>query len=121
MNNQSISMKTTFRPSGEPSDCSARTFNLDHTPMIIWQGLGILVPVMAIGISLIQFRNRGHHGDDQYYLSHGWPKLVALWLAAAVIYGMACMLDSVPAKVLIEKDTGKEIVMRQRHSFFLSR
>ena len=87
--------------------------------MIIWQGLGILVPAMAIGISLIfNFAIGAIMGDDQYYLSHGWPKLVSLWLAAAVIYGMARMLDSVPAKVLIEKDTGREIVMRQRHSFF---
>jgi hypothetical protein len=87
--------------------------------MIIWQGFGFLVAVVGIGIlALTEYVTRALTKNDFYYTTHGWPKLVGLWLAAAAIYGIARYFDSQPGKVVIEKNTGNEIVLKKAHSLF---
>jgi hypothetical protein len=87
--------------------------------MIVWQGSGFLVAVVGIAVlALTEYVVRIITKDEFYYPSHGWPKLVGFWLAAAAIYGIARYFDSRPGKVVIEKDTGKEIVLRTPHSLF---
>jgi hypothetical protein len=90
-----------------------------QNPMIIWQGFGFLVAVVGIGIlALTEYAVRAITNNDFYFPSHGWPKLVGLWLAAAAVYGLARYFDSRPGKVVIEKATGREFVLRKRHSLF---
>lgn len=53
--------------------------------MIIWTGYGIFVGVAGFAcLCLTQLAVNGIMGDDHFYQSHGWPKLVGLWIAAAV-------------------------------------
>jgi hypothetical protein len=87
--------------------------------MIIWSGWGWLVPV-AIFLSSLVFEvvSEARSGSDQFYQQNPWW-LAAAMVAAGAIIGIASRaLDRRKAKVLIEKETGKEIVLRPNHSFF---
>ena len=87
--------------------------------MIVWQGFGFLVAVVGIAIlAATEYAVRVITKNEVYYQAHGWPKLLGLWLAAAAIYGIARYFDSRPGKVVIEKDTGREVVLKQAHSLF---
>lgn len=53
--------------------------------MIIWTGWGILVGLIGVAcLALTQLAVDAAMHDDQFYQTHGWPKLLALWIAAAV-------------------------------------
>jgi hypothetical protein len=49
---------------------------------------------------------------------HGWFKLLAFWIAAAVVYRVAAMLDRQPGRTMIDKATGEEVVLKNRHTLF---
>jgi len=86
--------------------------------MIVWQGFGFIVAVIGFGsLVLAEYLTRTFK-DQYYYQEHGWPKLVAFWLAAGVVWLIARYYDTRPGKVMIEKDTGREIVVRRNHSLF---
>lgn len=52
-----------------------------------WEGEGIAVPVVSFASLLgTQFAVNRYMEDEQYYQAHGWPKLLALWMAAIVLY-----------------------------------
>ena len=59
--------------------------------------------------------------DDSYYQAHGWPKLVAFFIAATMIWPLGIYLNRREGKVLIEKATGKEVLIKPNHSFFFIR
>jgi len=56
--------------------------------MMIWRGLGILVPVVVIATmiatQLLVDMVMGHG----YYTAHGWPKLAATTLAAIALFAL---------------------------------
>ena len=55
--------------------------------MIIWRGRGLAIAAIAfVCLLLSEFAIEAAFGDSAYYQSHGWPKLVGFWIAAAVIY-----------------------------------
>ena len=87
--------------------------------MIIWSGWGWLVPV-ATFVSSLAFEavSEASNGSDQYYQEHPWLLALALLVAGAVVGFASRRLDRRPAKVLVEKETGKEVVLRPNHSFF---
>jgi hypothetical protein len=87
--------------------------------MMVWQGSGFLAALVGIALMVLTdltVRARTH--DPDYYHAHGWPKLVACWIAAAVIYALARYLDSRPATMVIGRGTGREIEMKRVHSLF---
>lgn len=87
--------------------------------MIIWQGFGFLVAIIGIAVLVaVEYAMRAITKDMTYYTTHGWPKLLGFWITAVIIYFIARFFDSRPGKVVIEKDTGKEIVQRRSHSLF---
>jgi hypothetical protein len=87
--------------------------------MIIWQGIGILVGIVIFAMVIaVKYSVGAIMNDPDYYQLHGWPKLIALWLAAAALYVMARQLDKVPGRVLVDKATGQEVVLKSRHSLF---
>src|SRR5262245_61144370 len=70
-------------------------------PMIIWSGLGFLVPVIAfLQLFLTEAAVEGMLRDDTYYQTHGWPKLVAFLIAAAIIWPLGNLLNRRPSRVL---------------------
>ena len=89
--------------------------------MIIWSGLGFLVAVITFLLLLIaEYVTESLFRDESYYQAHGWPKLLAFFLAGAVIWPLGVYLNRKPRKIMIEKETRKE-VLKPGHSFFFIR
>lgn len=89
--------------------------------MIIWSRLGFLVAVITFLLLLIaEYVTEALFRDESYYQDHGWPKLLAFFLAGVVIWPLGTYLNRKPRKVMIEKETGKEVSMSD-HSFFFIR
>lgn len=86
--------------------------------MIIWSGYGIIVAVIAfISLMLTQLTVDGilNHG---YYTAHGWPKLTAFILAGILTLLLGNYLNAKQGKVVIEKATGRELLLKPNHSLF---
>lgn len=87
--------------------------------MIIFQGWGLLVVIIAgLAMGLSQIITGSLVGDPNYFVKHNWPFGVGLLLASIAIYCLGRYLNSRPGKVMIDKATGREFVLRQRHTLF---
>jgi hypothetical protein len=87
--------------------------------MIIWSGLGIVVALIVfVCLLAVEALTETAFADSSYYQIHGWPKLLGFLLAAAAVWGLNDWLEKRPGKVVIEKDTGREIVLKPRHALF---
>ena len=90
--------------------------------MVIWSGLGFLVAVITFLLLLLaEYGTEALYGDESYYQAHGWPKLLAFWLAGAVIWPLGAYLNRKQGKVMIEKATGREVLLKPDHTFFFIR
>lgn len=90
--------------------------------MIIWNGLGFLVAVITFLLLLCaEYVTESLFRDESYYQAHGWPKLLAFFLAGAVVWPLGAYLNRRRGKVMIEKETGKEVLIKPKHSFFFIR
>ncbi|HEV8338768.1 MAG TPA: hypothetical protein VGR25_03815 [bacterium] len=55
--------------------------------MIIWNGRGWIVAVTTfVCLLLVELAVENLYRDDQFYQSHGWPKLAGFALAAIVVF-----------------------------------
>lgn len=87
--------------------------------MVIWSGLGFLVAVVTFGCLLAtEILVEASFHDDQYYQAHGWPKLVAFVVAAAIVGVVGRRLSRRQGKVLIDPETGSEVIVGRNHTFF---
>jgi hypothetical protein len=87
--------------------------------MIIWTGVGFIVAVVAfLMLVLTEFSVEALFRDESYYQSHGWPKLLAFAVAGFIVLVLGKLLNKKEGKVLIEKETGKELVLKKKHSLF---
>ena len=87
--------------------------------MIIWTGWGFLVPVAAFGCLLATEAGvEAAFNDDNYYQSHGWPKLVAFLVAAFFIWIVDLWLSRRPRRTLIDVDSGEHVTLGGGDSFF---
>jgi hypothetical protein len=90
--------------------------------MIIWSGLGCLVAVIAfLMLLLTEYVTETVFRDDSYYQNHGWPKLLALALAGAVVWFLGTYLNQKQGRVLIDKESGREFLSKPDHSLFFIR
>jgi hypothetical protein len=80
--------------------------------MLIWHGRGGLIALIAFGCLLLtELFTRAAFGDAHYYQTHGWPKLAGFWVAAGLVYALRSWFGVGRERILIDKDTGKEIKM----------
>ena len=87
--------------------------------MIIWQGWGFLAAVVPLVIGLIgEMAVESSVGDSNFYQTSWWPILVACTMGAAVIFVVANRLEEAPAKIVIDKETGKEIRLAKPQTLF---
>lgn len=87
--------------------------------MIIWQGLGFIVAIVAVAALVLTEKSvESVFADEKYYQTHGWPKLLALALSGFIVLFIGKFLNGRKGKVVIEKDTGREVVLKSQHSFF---
>jgi len=87
--------------------------------MIIWRGVGFLVAMIGIAsLALAEVISERITGDGQFYQHHGWVALIAMLVAAALTYGLHRLLLLEKGRVVVDKETGQEIVLRPKHSLF---
>jgi hypothetical protein len=87
------------------------------TVLIIWKGLGFLVPVIAFACFLLMDFLTGRV-DETYYSNHAWPMIVAGLLAAAIIGPLGWWLNRRPGRTLRDEATGERVTLRSAHSLF---
>ena len=87
--------------------------------MIVWRGFGVAVVGLTFAALLMtELGVESFAGNDAYYQQHGWPKLLALLLAAGMVWLLSNRLEKRPARVVIDKETGHEFAVRNKHDLF---
>jgi len=87
--------------------------------VIIWNGLGYLVAVIVFGLSLAGNLLCNSLYGEAYYDNHKWPFALSLLCSALCCWFLGNYLRKRSDKVVIDKQTGKDIVINQsRHSLF---
>ncbi|MDP9839021.1 hypothetical protein J2T09_003796 [Neorhizobium huautlense] len=86
--------------------------------MIVWSGLGFLVPAIAFGIWVIMnLMVDGIYGDGAD-AERVVASAIALLLAAPAIWFSGKALES-PGRLVIDKETGEEMILNgPRHTLF---
>jgi hypothetical protein len=85
--------------------------------VIIWSGLGFLVPlILLLCLALCELVFDGIYGKG-YYAAHNWAMGLGTLLSAAGCWWLDGLLRRRPDRVLIDKATGQETVMRRNHTF----
>lgn len=55
--------------------------------MVIWSGWGFLVAVIVLGCGVVvEYAIEADYQDPDFYQANGWPKLVAMLMAASVVH-----------------------------------
>lgn len=88
--------------------------------MIIWSGWGFLVAVFVFGCSLVmELLVSSITGNENYYQQAIWPLALALILSGVISWFMGKRLNKPGVKTLIDKDTGEEVILKnKRHRLF---
>lgn len=87
--------------------------------MVIWSGWGWVVPVFAFFVALgTELLSEAITGQDHFYQSHPWLVVGAMVVAGGLVGLVALFLSRRPARVVIDKQTGQELTLQPKHSFF---
>jgi hypothetical protein len=87
--------------------------------IIVWRGLGILVPVVMLACIVctnlaVDFTLR----NPDYSKWHYWPKALGAVLAAAAVWLVGRYLHSRPGEIVIERNSLGPIERKKVHSLF---
>ncbi len=91
--------------------------------IIIWDGLGFLVPVIFFGITFAInipiAMILGESGNtDNFLHNNGWVFFIAPILSGIAITKYAHHLSKEKGTAIILEETGERIVIKQKHTFF---
>jgi len=86
--------------------------------MLIWKGMGFLVFVFVLCCSLVTNLVTDFFMGEAYWNEHQWPFGASLLVAALLSWAAGHFLVQRRARVLIDKNTGEEVVLTPDHSFF---
>jgi hypothetical protein len=87
--------------------------------LIIWRGAGAAVLLFGILAALVtNIVTSAVFKENNYFQTHSWAQALALWLAAAGCWFMGRWLHSKPGRTMIDRSTGKEVVIKPDHSLF---
>ena len=87
--------------------------------MIIWRGLGFLVPVIVFANSLIaNLITNAITGNETYWEEHHWPLALSLVVSAVICWFLGKYLDDRKGRILIDKETGEEVRVAAAHELF---
>ncbi|MDJ0498720.1 MAG: hypothetical protein QNJ89_12880 [Acidimicrobiia bacterium] len=86
--------------------------------LIVWRGLGWLVPVFAFAALLLsQLAVDAVYGDG-FYTANAWPKQVAFIVAAFSIAILGAYLNHTKRQMLVDEETGEVVGKAPAHSLF---
>jgi hypothetical protein len=86
--------------------------------LLIWSGLGALIPLaMIISGILVNISVNSIFGAHFYSSSH-WTISLVLLLSALASWMIDLRVKSQKGRLLIDKETGKQILLKKKHSFF---
>jgi hypothetical protein len=86
---------------------------------IVWTGYGFLVAVFIFGFSLVaNLITNSITGEKAYWDAHKWPFAVSLFISAITCSVVGCFFHNRNARVLIDPENGKEVVLRESHTLF---
>lgn len=75
--------------------------------MFLSSGFGSLACVIGFGcLVLTELLTRVIFQDEHFYQKHGWPKLLAFWVAAAIVWPLGRALNRRKQKELFDPKTG---------------
>ena len=86
--------------------------------IFIWSGLGFLVPLIMIASLLFSNVVLNKLFGAGFYSHSDWGPTLAFIIASAIIWSIGHKLAQQKGRVVIDKQTSKEIVLRRKHSFF---
>jgi hypothetical protein len=86
-----------------------------HIIHIIWTGKGYLVFLIVFGCSLIANLISNVAIGPGYYDHHKWPLAISLLVSAAICWSLGDYFRKRSDRVVIDKQTGRELVINQSH------
>ena len=87
--------------------------------MIIWSGWGFLVAIILFINSIIgEMLCRSITKNMEYYQQNSWPMTIVFILTGVICWYLGKYLNRPSDKVYINKQTGKEVRLSKRNSFF---
>jgi hypothetical protein len=83
--------------------------------LIVWRGWGIvmLAPAIVCPIAMELGVNAAMQ-DASYYEAHGWPKLLALWIAAAVSWPIGRWMNRPRPQSIDGRAPGQHLTFREK-------
>lgn len=86
--------------------------------ILIWHGLGLLVPTIVGAVFLATvYAVDACVGSDSYCTFHYWPKALALWISAAIVWFLGRFVRD--KKFCVGKDDeGRKVYAVQRHALY---
>jgi len=86
---------------------------------IIWTGKGYLVFVFTFCSSLLaNFITDYVTGSEAYWDAHKWPLAISLFVSAQLSLIVGRIVHEQKARVLIDPQTGKDVILRESHTLF---
>lgn len=86
--------------------------------MIVWTGWGILTPFIAfIPFIAVQALVDGIFGKP-FYKNHISMQIIAILASSALVWFSGKKLNSDPGRVMIDKASGQEVVLKSSHTLF---
>ena len=86
--------------------------------VFFWRGLGFLVPIIVFGMLIgMSVLFNLVYSDEHFYYSHTWPKVFSVGLTALTIWVVGRRLNDRPGRVMIDKATQKEYILKSSHDF----
>jgi hypothetical protein len=87
--------------------------------MIIWNGFGFFVFILAFGSAIgTELISEYLAGDDTFYQQHPAMISVAMVFSAILTYLLNLLISRQKAQVLIDKETGEEMILQHSQSLF---
>ncbi|KAB8058212.1 MULTISPECIES: hypothetical protein [Janthinobacterium] len=86
--------------------------------MLIWQGFGILGPLICLIVVVAAQALFGAALGEEYTKSHAWTLALAFLLAAAASWFAGVRLNNAPGRELIDPATQERVTLRTRHTLF---
>ncbi|MEO0366858.1 MAG: hypothetical protein AAF265_15365 [Pseudomonadota bacterium] len=86
--------------------------------LVIWRGLGWLVPVGSFGVLILtQWTIDGIYGDC-FYTENEWPKYVGIGASALFVAVLGIVLNHVLREHIVDEKTGAVLEKTPSHSLF---